>query len=146
MANYLSWLVYIKCLACLPLASIRKSQNTVCFLFHPTFPNIIHRSKGRGWVSMVTQVWQLRVDGHRWDNSQVQKPEEKWSFSFFLSQPYTSEAKETLKCWCTPLLSLPDRFTALGENSISFYLIFILSFPQTNERRHKFLFLKSLSG
>lgn len=56
---------------------------------------------------------------------------------FFSSQQYTSEAKEILKCQCTLFkFSLAYRFTALGENSISFYLIFILCFPQTNEWRY----------
>lgn len=123
-------LVYIKFIAYLLLAIARKSQNTEYSPLHSTFSNIFHRSKERSWVSMVTQVWQLRVYGHRWDNSQIQWGEEKWSFSLSLSfsQQCTSEAKEILKGQDlnTIKFSLAYRFTTLGENSISFYLIFIL--------------------
>ena len=50
------------------------------------------------------------------------------SLSLSFSQQCTSEAKEILKGQDlnTIKFSLAYRFTTLGENSISFYLIFIL--------------------
>lgn len=132
-------LVYIKFIAYLLLAIARKSQNTEYSPLHSTFSNIFHRSKERSWVSMVTQVWQLRVYGHRWDNSQIQWGEEKWSFSLSLSfsQQCTSEAKEILKGQDlnTIKFSLTYRFTTLGK--IQFHFIsFLFCFPRPNEWRY----------